>query len=443
MSDTGKQKQKAKEPLDNTDHSIIRQYWWLFIIAVVLLAATILLLTSNRQDPSLDLTEVVVKDFPNEPESEANMPLIAMANESNVIGELDLPLPEDVNAIARYHSTEGKKKFSDATVLWQKRQDNYIDFLHEESFEDGLNRSYMNMELVFALGNFPNSNPSYLYHITLQARTKRFAKLLAYVRQAKKDGNIVKTIDVIDAAVKRFTESRLQTVETLERLMEEEPEIFRTDTPEKERRKFKRLVFGHGVTLLNVPEGVIPMSLRGTQLGTVVATFLLGYAEHPKTVKTLLDIVSYDDDPLIDKLANAIGLDENFVEAALRHDLTFENRVVMADALDRTMMSCLRDSNVNSEALLVAKQYSQWRQEQDFPDRQFVEVVAYDSPKTPYHLPGSITGVKSDEITESAPLELPLELKVPGTRGKPNEEIIEPIIEFARRFNEAFEDEAQ
>jgi len=291
-------------------------------------------------------------------------------------------------------------------------------------------------ELVFVLGNFPNSAPSYPEHITLLTRTRRFAKLLWHVRQAKEQENIESVVAIIDTTVKRFTEERHRTTEKIERMMEEEPEAFSPDAPESVRVKGCDLLRGFGLLGLDIPEGVIPMSLTGTQLGVVANTFLLGLTEHPDAVKTLLDIVAYDDEPLLAKLAAAWG-HETF---AIRYDFTFENRVVLADALDRIMVACSQGRTANDKALAVAQQYAQWRQRQNFPQRETVEVFSHDSPKTRYHLPGYVLGVAEDERGETTTLELPLKLIVSDIDWVPNEKVIGPIIEFAERFQAALDD---
>jgi len=438
MDENAKQRQKAQGPSGKSTGSGSKAYWLIFVILAVVVVGIVLQLCLNHQNSRpghAQVTSVVLQGQPNEPDVEANLPVAGPVAASHDLAELDIPLPEDVEALVRYYSTDGPKRLGDAMVIWQKRQDGYIDFLEEEVFERGLDRSYMRMELVFVIGNFPNSDPSYAHHITLQARTRRFAKLLAHVRQAKERGEVEAVIETIHAAVKRFTQARRRTTELIEQMMQEEPENFRLDSPEDQRRKVNKLLYGFGVTALDVPEGVIPMSLKGTQLGVVVSTFLLGFTEHPRAIRTLLDIVAYDDEHIITSLTEAIGAPQEL--EWMRQEFTFENRVVLADALDRIMIACLRDRTINPEALAVAQQYSQWRRQQDFPDRDCVDVVVYDSPKTPHHLPGYVAGVKADEVTGTIPLELPLKLIRSRRDVLPNEELIAPIIDFAHRFNNA------
>lgn len=358
--------------------------------------------------------------------------------------DLELPIPEDVEAIARHNGNDGPPRIGDFAVLWQKKQDKYIDFLRTETFEQGLYRTYMCSELVFVIGNFPNSSPSFPEHITLLARTRRFAKLLSYVKEAKEKGDVESVIAAMDATVKRFIEERRRTTEKIERLMEEEPEVFRPGAPESLRIKSIDLLQGFGLTGLDVPEGVIPMSLTGTQLGVVANTFLLGMTEHPSAMKPLLDIVAYDDGPLFAKLAKAWGYETSGVkyDFFIRNDFTFENRVVMADALDRIMMAYSQNQTANDSSLAVAQQYAQWRQRQNFSQRETVKVFSHDSPQTPHHLPGYVLGVAKDESgkTKTTTLELPLKLVLSDTDLVPDEKVIGPIIEFAKRFQAALDD---
>ncbi|HUT31783.1 MAG TPA: hypothetical protein VMX13_18490 [Sedimentisphaerales bacterium] len=87
----------------------------------------------------------------------------------------------------------------------------------------------------------------------------------------------------------------------------------------------------------------------------------------------------------------------------------------------------------------AARQYKMRRDSQELPDREVVQAFTFDSPTTPYHLPGAITSVKEDAETYELDLPLPLWEGDPKTvpHYRLNEETIERIIDWAERFQAA------
>ena len=427
-------------------------YLWLFGIAFILTVTILLVVSISKRNPD-SKTENISKTgnseiYSNKPSfmKEPNGNLTTNSKNTTGTDNLELPIPDDVKAISRYYGSDGIPYIEDVAVLWQKQQDSYIDFLSKETSEEGLKRTSLIYELVMARGgDFPNTLPSYPDHIRLLARTRRFARLFWYLKQQKENGNIKEVITTIDKVVKYFTEARQKTTEQILRMMEEQSQHFDSNSLKEIKTKTKNLLDGFGVMSLEIPDGVIPMSLDGTKTGVVANTFLLGLTEQPSAIRTLLDIVDFDDEPLITKLIdidirNSVSRGINIKDATLaaeylvREFHTYENRVVMADAIDRIIMSCYLNKTVNDKAFAIAEEYSQWRQKQNFPQRKTVDVISYDSPQTPYHFPGSVLGVNNKEIGSTAKLELPILFVVSDVDFIPNEKVIGPIIDFARQF---------
>ncbi|HUT31567.1 MAG TPA: hypothetical protein VMX13_17385 [Sedimentisphaerales bacterium] len=447
MDKVGNSGPKRENRCGRASACLRKHYLLVFGITLLLLVLIVVSIRRYNQNTSSSPARVADTDLENRSAdvaspvqaSDVNLKSVSKSTTEGGLtreaNDPELPIPEDTQAIVNYYTREGRPRISDVAVIWQKRQDNYVDFLRNESLEQGVYRTYMVSELMSVMGNFPNTSPSYPDHITLLARTRRFSKLLWELNQAKAKGQLDDLVNVIDATVKGFTEARRQTTEQLMRMMDRQPESFRPDAPEAERHKVVDMINGFGLTGLDVPDGVIPVSLTGTQLGVVANTFLLGLTEQPKAVRTLLDIVGYDDDPLITKLAQVSGQKRS----NMMYEFTFENRVVLADALDRVIMACALNQTVGTQALDVAREYAQWHENQNFPERRGVEVFSYDSSQTPYHLPGYILGVEADADIQTTTLELPLELVISSTEYIPDEEIVGRIIEFAERFQVALD----
>jgi len=338
-----------------------------------------------------------------------------------------LPIPQDTRAIARAYAKSGPKDIRDMEVLWQRKTDEYIAFLKEESFSEGLHRTYMKSELGDVLGKAGNYDPDKPESIRIHARTRRFSKLLDYVHKAKASGQTGAVIEKINLMVDRFIEERKEIERKLVKIMEERPELFHPDeVPEENRYKVRDLLVGYGLTSYVVPNGLIPMSLRGTQYGILVSTFLLGVSEDGNAVAALLKISDYDSEPFLQKLRKAAG-------SKLHINLVLANEWAIADALDR-ILSAQAETEVDTEARGIAKEYLHWRERKNWPVRKQVEVYPYDAPQTPYNIPGSDTdNIKKVETTS---LSLPLEVSRDGGPGLVGEDL-ETIMEFGRRYNEA------
>lgn len=425
----------------------IRHYWLVFLIIVVLLVVIALKKLVSEKIPIIKedfVSEIAQEQVASldevEPrERETQIKLLDRSKVEASNDDIELPIPEDVEALVRYYGDEGRKNIRDAEVLWQKRTDKYINFLDKETFEQGLHRTYICSELIFVLGSSPNFSPANHDIIRIFARTRRFSKLISEVRHAKKDNDIERVFESIKATVERFIKERREVEEWFEHVLKEEPEIFSSDASEEQRSRVSERAYGVGATGLGVPDGMISMSLHGTQLSIVSNCFLLGLTEDPRAMAPLLDVISYDSEPLIKKLID-VWVEKGKPwsksrEDGVRHSFNLANHVVVADALDRIFVACSKNETISAETLALAQEYVKWRQNQGFAakEREVVSVYAYDEPRTPYDLPGSIMGVSKDAKTET--LELPLQFGEIRYTLKANEmEDIKQIIEWAKRF---------
>jgi hypothetical protein len=344
----------------------------------------------------------------------------------------ELPYPQDVEAVARYHGTSGRKDIGDAEFFWQKGADMYIEFLDGETFEQGIYRAYMKSELLVVAGDMDQIVPGHPDIVRLLVRTRRVSKLIDQVNEARGRGDTGRLVEAMDTVVKRLMAERREVEQTLEQMMETEPESFTSAATEEQRYRVIDLSAGYALTGFDVAEGVIPMSLHGTQYGIVTNCFLLGLTEDQRAVSTLLEVLSYNDEPFIKKFAEACGDETGLV----REWSLLANRVVIADALDRILVAASGGEGPAGEAGTLTRQYQQWRLGQDLGSRKGVQVYAYDSPRTPYHLPGSIMG--AGKAAAYFEVELPLALWQDAPRQyRLNEEAITKIIEFGERFQAA------
>ena len=87
----------------------------------------------------------------------------------------------------------------------------------------------------------------------------------------------------------------------------------------------------------------------------------------------------------------------------------------------------------------MATQYKIWRDSQGLPDREVIQAYTFNSPTTPYHLPGMMTGVKEDAETYELDLPLPLWQEDYSTVSdyRLNEDTIASIIDWGERFHAA------
>lgn len=411
------------------------------ILLVVLLALAILILKDRtNQPPGVQLTEN--KTSPVDTDITAPSPQPAISPDSPepelLDDNLELPYPDDVRAVADFYGADGPKRLSDAEVVWQKGDDEYIDFLSKESFETGTYLTYMTCELtqVVAL-----SGPwTYSVHdaviIELLCKTRRFCKLMGHVEKAKNPAAMEPVVKVLTANVDRFIKEAMEVEEKLEKLAEQEPEIFRNDAPDMQRMRFIDLFSGYGLSGLPIPEGVIPMSVEGAGLGLAANSFLLGLTCDPASVGPLLTIADYENIEFQKKFSSVLTDPRPIVKTN-----SLANYVVIADALDRILISCAGADrqNVSPAARTVAEEYVQFRAKQNLPPRKEMLVYPYDAPQTPYSVRGSVTGrIARVEMTPVS-LPLPLAKKIPRTlfyeRGITAQ--VAPILDFAQRFQEA------
>jgi len=95
----------------------------------------------------------------------------------------DIGLPADVQAVARWFGAN-QKEIGDAKIVWQAREDQYIDFLKKESFVEGLQRSHICSELIHVRADFDVLDPDNPGIIATLAKSRRFSKLLAYIGES-------------------------------------------------------------------------------------------------------------------------------------------------------------------------------------------------------------------------------------------------------------------
>ena len=418
-------------------------YWWFLAIIAILIMLAIVKVSTVTQDiesgvpaptpqQSMEVTAISGKPEVNSPVA----PEVQLT-----IDDLELPIPEDVKALARYYGTSGRKNIRDAEVFWQKGADQYIDFLRNETFEQGCYRTYIKSEFQSVAKSYEPHSPAHPDIIRYLARTRRFSKLLSQVNKAKHQGNIVDLVQTISQTVSRLIQQRRDVENNIINMMETEPDAFTARATKDQQSHLAHLIPGVGSTGFVSAENALPMSLQGAQSAVVANTLLLGLSAHPSAVRPIMDILDYDDRPTINALCACERFsDQPGEKEVMNANLVFANRAVAADALDRILVACADNKTLSQEALSAARQYKMWRDTQDLPEREVIQAFTFDSPTTPYHLPGMITGVKKNANTFE--FELPLMLWERMDWNTPvdyrlNEDTIGRIIDWAERFHAA------
>jgi hypothetical protein len=346
-------------------------------------------------------------------------------------GDPDPALPADIRAMTRWYAEPGRRHIEDAEVIWQKREDNYRDYLRQESFAQSAFRTYIMNELVLVLCNYPNFEPSNPDTIRIHARTRRYCKLIYEIEQARIAGELSSIVQTLSDTVDRFIAERKRVEKEVLALIEEKPELVRPGRGDYHEVNLLIAgvgLMGPGVSGFNVPdpEKAIPRSITGTQLGVLANTFLLGLTHDSRAVAPLLRVAGYDSKPFLEKYEEAIGM-----RPPLDHRLA--NPWAVVDALDRILMSDATQAT-GSPTGTVARDYAQWRSGQSWPLRETVEIYPFDAPQTPYSLPGMVTG-RLQEV-ETRILALPLKVSVDGRPGL-TEADVEKILEWAHRYHQA------
>jgi hypothetical protein len=373
---------------------------------------------------------------PAQAQPEVNTPPVSKAKPS--ADDFQLPYPKDTEPVARFYGKPGIKRLSDAEVLWQKRDDRYINFLKKESFETGSYTTYMKCELtqVRVLGG-PWTYSVYDGDIVkLLCRTRRFRKLISHVQNARDSANLDAVIKVLTGNVERFITEAGQVEKKLEQLAEQEPMIFRNDAPKQERLRFIRLHRGYSLSGLEIPEGAIPMSIEGAALGLTANSFLLGLTHDSRAVAPLLRIANYENIEFQKKFSAVLTDPITIVETN-----SLANYIVIADALDTILVSCARaeQQDLSPAAKAVAEEYVQFRMKQTWADREVVQVYPYDAPQTPYSVRASVT--RKITAVEKMSIALPLHLAKQNPENLVYElgitTQIAPILRYAERFHAA------
>lgn len=344
---------------------------------------------------------------------------------------LELPLPDDANAIAGYFSSEpGQQRLNDLAVLWQKRTDRYIDYLNNESFAQGVRRTYLSNELIHSLGeggSLDTIDPSVIkYH----ARSRRFCKLIYEIELAKDRQDTKRIVKTLADTVDRFIADRKSKEGEVLTFMQEHPEVFSSQPQsidESVRLQWRDLV--RGITVLGFavqdPEQVMPISLKGAAQGTFANTFLLGLTEDVDAAGPLLRIIDHDDSPFLGKMKEiqlAAGVRVEIVDHYAER-LKYSNRWLVADAFDRLFMA--NPGHVHG--------YQAWRSQQGIPDRPMMEIYPYDAPQVPYELQVQVMKQITPVKTKTLLLPVP-RCWSPGDGGL-TEKQVEGILKFARRFD--------
>jgi hypothetical protein len=421
--------------------SIIGKFrWYVAIMAIITIGIILIQLRSPDVREEVESKAVLpnsqsIVEIPDiSINSKANTPEVSEVEAT--IDNLELPIPEDVEALARYYGTDGRRNIRDTEVFWQKGADLYIDFLKNETFEQSAYRIYIKSEFQWVTREFDPHRPSHPDIIRYLARTRRFNKLLFHVIEARQQGNIDALVETMDRNISRFMQERSAVEQEIISMIETEPQAFSDNATRDQGHRVSKLIPGVGSTGFETV--AIPMSLQGAQFGAVANTFLLGLTAHPGAVKPIMDILGYKDRPIIEKLTEVFGRPEEYMNARL----AFANRAVLADALDRILVACCENDHINQNALNLSRQYKQWRDSQNLPDREIQKTFTFDSPQTPYHLPGMITGSRQEP--ETFEFELPLVLWERLDFNQPvtyrlKEDTIQEIIDWAERFNAALD----
>ncbi len=421
---------------------LVRAKWLpVLVTAAVLLVITVVFMTSRDRGSlranGADARQEATSSDGNS--ASASLEKRPVGNHGGRGGQgegVELPVPEDTKALARHHGGSGPKRLSDAKVVWEKEAARYVNFLKDETFEQGSYRTYMKSELIRVMGETFTWSPHNPDVIRLLCRTRRFAKLIREVYEGESARERERVTGVLAATVERLLAEVRQVEEKLEALAEEEPEMFRAGAPEEKRYVVGDLTTGYGLSGLEAPEGVIPMSLQGASLGLAANSFLLGLTEEARAVAPLLKIARYDDIEFQGKMKRAFDHKEPVIR-----DNSLANFGVIADALDRILVACAgrEKAPVSRAAVAVAEEYVKWRSEQKWGEREVIEVYPYDAPQTPYHLPGHITGEVTPVETMQVSLPLPLARLIPGEwvyeRGMTP--LIGQILDWAERFEKA------
>jgi hypothetical protein len=340
--------------------------------------------------------------------------------------QLAAEILEESEAVRRWVFDPGPKRLEDAEIMWQRRADEYVQFLRQETFDQGLYRTYTSTELLSVLGNYPNIDPDNPDTIRVHARTRRFCKLAGEINRAKQSGNLAPVIESITNTIDRLIAERKQLEEKILRLIEEEPQMFGPKAPTKDIVRLQDLLGGFATTCYLTAEEVIPMSFRGTQLGILANSCLLGLTEDPRALEPLLRLAGYDSRACLDKLEHICG---DF----LLEDLSLVNKWAVADAVDRILVS-IAGAQSNSAAGAIGADYVKWRSQRNWPAREIIQILPYDARQTPYDLPGYMTGRVSD--IETTPLALPIPVSENGRPGLIQDDV-ETILQWAARLRAA------
>ena len=351
--------------------------------------------------------------------------------------DANLPVAEDVEAMARFFAPDGPRRIEDAAVVWQKDTDRYLKVLGEESFEVSAYRTYGTSELLTVLGSFPIFRPGSASIVKLLARTRRFGKLLREIDEARAREALPAKVESLSKVVGRFVTERDLTYQKLKVLARERPDRFSSDTKisDKDRNKLVDLMQGYAFSAPGPPDHLIPVSLRGTAIGLAANVFLLGYTERPEAVDPILRVVAYDEAAHRQRVLDAFTPPPRYFRPASPH-----NPYVIGDALDRILCAAAANTQIRDEAQAVARAYVEWRQSLEWPDRREVQLYPYDmKTENPYSYRGMVVAVAPDvpkpPLREEALL-LPLAFgKDSYSEERPA--VTDEIVEWARRFQQA------
>jgi hypothetical protein len=239
------------------------------------------------------------------------------------------------------------------------------------------------------------------------SKSRRFSKLLAYVRDSRLTGDVKRVVEVLHENAQWYLAARAEVEQRILKMMADQPELFRAGVELSERQTHDLVdVFdGFGTT-----ERV---GLNGATQGLAAISFLLGESEDVSAVGPLLEIADRDDGPFfqeLDKPGNR-----------RMYPCPTANREVIADALDRILVAEAGRAAADSPTGKIAREYLQWRQEAGLPERKTVSVYAYDEPRAE---------------AKTMPLSLPMTEPLRLSRAPSAEMLkkVNTIIEYARRL---------
>ena len=346
--------------------------------------------------------------------------------------------------------------FGDAVAVWQQRTDRYIVFLNEETFWESLNRTYIGSDIRDAQHySGMVSGPSTWEMVKIMTRTRRFSKMKHDLAEARAEGLLEMLITDMQDSADNYLARMKEIEKIILAIREKYPGIFdnQGEFPQEARNELVDLLRGYTTIRLDVPEGVLDISLNGAQNGLLWNTVFLGLSEHPEAIGPLLTIASADRES--DPHSEGDNFHRQFdaltgSDSSILHDFSAGNNHAIADAFDRVLVACASLEDLPPSAMQVAQEYLEWRTERNPLARPTTTVYPWEAELNPNDMIAQITGAFADpQDSSSQPspgtdsFELPLQ---PGRSANQSEGVENgltaednaTIQQYAARFQEAY-----